>query len=154
MLGECLLLLRNNRNNTAAAVRQFSKLRAPESKALVRISRELDRPGKLGFVTFVLPIILDAIFGKLAPRLFMPNVITMLQRESYTFQQVARRKRFDRLLQVLILGGGLTGFSMAANTSVQTLAKVVGKSPIVVWTTLVGSAAVFSLLNKVLAKKR
>jgi hypothetical protein len=44
------------------AVARFSRQRAGEAKALVQISREFDRPGALGFLTFILPLILDGIF--------------------------------------------------------------------------------------------
>lgn len=102
---ECLQQQPPRSNSPAAAIRQFSKQRSREAKTLVRVSRDLDRPGKLGFLTFLLPIILDGIFGRLAPRLFAPNIITMLQRDSLTFCQAARRKRIDRCAQVCILGG-------------------------------------------------
>lgn len=138
--------------DTPTAVRTFSETRAPESKTLVRISRDLDRPGKLGFVVFILPIILDSIFGKLLPFIFMPNTISMLQRDSYTFQQLARRKRFDRLLQVVLLGCAFTGLGKGANISVDLLAKNVGRSPSLVWATLVGSVAAVSLLKTLLTK--
>jgi len=120
-------ILDAKRNNLVEAVHEFSRTRAPESKALVRISRELDRPGKVGFVTFILPIILDSIFNGLFPKVFMPNVISMLQRQEYTFQQVARRKRLDRLGQVAMIVGGLAGVATAAKLSVQLLADVIGK---------------------------
>jgi hypothetical protein len=87
-----------------AVTREYSKRRAKDSKTLVRLSRELDRPGSVGFVTFILPLILDSIFHGLAPKIFSPNVITMLQREQYTFQQVASRKRIDRIIQVVSIG--------------------------------------------------
>ena len=113
--------------DVAAAIRDFSRLRAPEAKTLVRLSRELDRPGKVGFVTFILPLILDSIFFGLAPKLFRPNIITMLQREQYTFQQVARRKRLDRILQVSIIGGIFsTGYWLAAQL-VKLLARWSGR---------------------------
>jgi len=116
--------LQKNPDDTAMAIQQFSRHRAPESKTLVRISRDLDRPGALGFVQFVLPIILDAVFGKLLPRVFQPNIITMLQKDSYTFQQVARRKRLDRLLQVSILTTGLASVGVAAKFAVRAILKV------------------------------
>ena len=56
-----------------------SRMVAGEAEALVRISRGLDRPGLLGFVTFILPIILDGIFQSLAPSLFELNTIALLQ---------------------------------------------------------------------------
>ena len=63
---------------------------AGEAEALVRISRGLDRPGLLGFVTFILPIILDGLFQRLAPRLFEINTIALLQRDGISFAEVDR----------------------------------------------------------------
>jgi 2-polyprenyl-6-methoxyphenol hydroxylase-like FAD-dependent oxidoreductase len=51
-----------------AAVTEFSNRRAGDAAALVTISRNMDRPGKLFFVYFLLPIILDGIFHKIAPQ--------------------------------------------------------------------------------------
>ena len=64
----------------------LSFLRDPRfyPKALVDISRGLDG----GFLTFVLPIILDGIFHKLAPALFMPNVIQMMLNPDWSFSAV------------------------------------------------------------------
>lgn len=93
--------------DTAKVVREFSKNRAKDSKALVRVSRNLDRPGKLGVITFLIPIILDSIFSKFLPAIFTPNIINMLQREGWTFSGVARRKRLERALQVGMLTSGL-----------------------------------------------
>ncbi len=91
-------------DNLSEAVHLFSKQRAPEAVALVKVSRELDRPGKLGFITFILPIILDSIFHKLAPKLFEPNNIQMLQRTGYSFCRLQKRKRLDRIMQAAIIG--------------------------------------------------
>lgn len=91
------------------AVRRYSTRRAPEAAALVRISRDLDRPGTLGIFTFIGPIVLDAIFHKALPNVFATNTINMLQRPDYTFQDVGRIKRRDRLGQLAILGMGLWG---------------------------------------------
>jgi hypothetical protein len=77
----------------------FSARRAADAKALVDISRGFDG----GFLTFVLPLILDGIFHKALPGLFMPNTIQMLQKEDWTFSRVARRKRTERVAQVAIL---------------------------------------------------
>lgn len=85
------------------ATAAYDAQRAPEAKALVQISRSLDRPGLVGLITFIGPIILDGIFHKLAPRVFQTNTIAMLQQQT-TFVAVRRRKRLDRLLQVAILG--------------------------------------------------
>jgi kynurenine 3-monooxygenase len=89
------------------AVLKFSKQRAPDIETLVRVSHNLDRPGAAGIFTFLIPIIMDGIFSKVLPQLFTPNVITMLQSEELTFQEVALRKRLDRIGQLAILGGGL-----------------------------------------------
>lgn len=82
-----------------AALAAFSKRRAEDAEALVRISRQFDG----GFLTFVLPLILDGIFHKLAPKLFEPNTIQMMQREDWTFARVGRRKRADRIAQAAIV---------------------------------------------------
>jgi kynurenine 3-monooxygenase len=135
-------------DSVTGAVHEFSRLRAAESKALVRISRELDRPGKIGFVTFILPIILDSIFSGLAPKLFAPNIIAMLQRPEYTFQEVARRKRRDRLVQVGVIAGGLTGSVTATKFLIGSLARAVGKSSSTVAAGTVALVAGGSLLSK------
>jgi hypothetical protein len=109
------------------ATRLFSKRRAGEAKALVRISRELDRPGKLGFVTFILPIILDAIFNKLAPKVFAPNVISMLQKQNYSFQRVAARKRQDRIVQVAIITALLASVFVAFKGAIGLTARLLGR---------------------------
>ena len=129
------------------AIQEYSKFRTIESKALVRISRDLDRPGRLGFITFILPIILDSIFHKFAPKLFMPNVITMLQRENYTFQQLARRKRLDRFAQASIVGVGLSLVAFAASTLVRITSKFLRLRPVQVWSLFVLIAAILSRLK-------
>ena len=96
------------------AVLDFSNKRAPDIETLVRLSHNLDRPGLPGVITFLVPIIMDAIFSKLAPQIFKPNVIAMMQDEEITFQEAATRKRLDRVAQVAILGGGFTVFFSGA----------------------------------------
>jgi len=90
-----------------AAIAQFSKERAGEAKALVQISRDFDRPGALGFLSFILPLILDGMFNGMAPKIFSPNSISMLQRPDLSFQKVREIKRRDRLLQVTAMAGAL-----------------------------------------------
>ena len=58
MLGNII----DNSSNLNEAVRLYSKSRTIEAKKLVTISRELDRPGGLGFITFILPIICGVTF--------------------------------------------------------------------------------------------
>lgn len=84
------------------ALARYSKTRTPEAKALVVISRRLDRPGLLGLFTFIGPLILDGIFHRLAPTIFQTNTIAMLQQQT-TFVAVGRRKRADRALQLAIV---------------------------------------------------
>ena len=130
------------------AVERFSHQRAGDSKALVRISRELDRPGALGFVTFILPIILDAVFHGMAPIIFAPNTISMLQREGIGFKQVARRKRFDRIGQVAILASGAVGMFEVAKFLVSTVSKASGKRSSTVFGGMLGLLVVSTLLQK------
>ena len=79
----------------------------------MQISRGFDRPGLRGFLTFVLPIILDSLFHSIAPKLFGPNTIAALQQDG-TFLQVRRRKRKDRLLQLATIASGLAAAAKAA----------------------------------------
>ena len=50
----------------------------------------------------------DSIFHKAFPAVFSPGTIRMLQNPDLTFNQVARIKRRDRALQLLIIGLALT----------------------------------------------
>jgi kynurenine 3-monooxygenase len=127
VLGDVLELQQAGCNRTqvdlTAAVHEFSKRQAGEAKALVTMSRDLDRPGKLGAARFVLPLILDSIFHGLAPKLFGPNIFFLLQGDDYTFQRVAQRKRRDRLAQVSFIGASLSLLYTAALMSIRTIAK-------------------------------
>lgn len=114
-------------NTMVEAVHEFSKRRASESEALVKISRELDRPGKLGFITFVLPLILDSIFHGKFPKIFSPNTISMLQKDEITFRDVQRIKRRDRIGQVALLGSGASGLILGGKTAISYLSKVTGR---------------------------
>lgn len=99
------------------ALADYSKRRAEDAKALVDISRSFDG----GFLTFVLPLILDGIFSKLLPNVFMPNTIQMTQKYDWRFSQVAKRKRRDRALQVAILASALGAMGTVAFMVVRTL---------------------------------
>ena len=85
-------------DNVAKSIAHFSSKRGKEAKAMVQISRRLDG----GFLTFVLPLIVDNILHKAAPHIFSPNTLTSLQNEKKTFTQVRVRKRIDRLLQSIL----------------------------------------------------
>lgn len=130
------------------AVREFSVRRAKGSERLVKISRDLDRPGKLGTITFIIPIILDAIFSKLASPIFAPNIITMLQKDDMTFEQVARRKRIDRCLQLIVIGGGIWVAATAMRFAVSSLASAVGRRSSTVAVSIVASLFSITFLRK------
>lgn len=110
------------------AVLLFSKKRAKESKSLVKLSRELDRPGKLGFFTFILPLILDSIFHKMLPKVFAPNTISMLQKDGITFSGVRRRKRLDRAIQLILIGSGMSAAFSGVKAFVNAIAKITGRN--------------------------
>jgi kynurenine 3-monooxygenase len=105
-LGQCI---ESSGPNFKDAISTFSDTRAPEVATLVQISHDLDRPGALGTVRFLVPIILDGIFSKLLPSVFAPNIIRMIQSEEITFKEAASRKRLDRVRQLGLLGTGLLG---------------------------------------------
>lgn len=134
------------------AIREFTEKRAKDAKTLVRLSRELDRPGTLGFITFILPIILDSIFSSMAPSIFNPNTITMLQREDLTFGEVARMKRKDRALQVTILVSSMVGVAWCSNFLLRKVAKLTGLSPLVVGLATMIATGSISRLSKLIRK--
>mmetsp|Transcript_24897 Transcript_24897/g.49808 ORF Transcript_24897/g.49808 Transcript_24897/m.49808 type:complete len:472 (+) Transcript_24897:332-1747(+) len=115
-------------DDPSVALKRFSDERAPEAKALVRMSRGFDRPGKLGFLTFVLPLILDGLFHKWAPRIFGPNTLAALQQEGATFSAVARKKRRDRALQAALLAVGLGCAGVVATAALKLLVQTAVKS--------------------------
>ena len=130
------------------AVHEFSKRRAKDSETLVRISRDLDRPGFIGAITFIIPIILDSIFNKINPKLFAPNIISMLQRDDMTFNQVARRKRIDRIAQLTIIGSFLSGAAWTAKKIVFLAANALGRRP-----STVAGALVATIVGVLFSKK-
>ena len=136
-------------NDLTASVLEFSRRRSGEARALVRISRDLDRPGKLGFVTFILPLILDSIFNGMMPRIFQPNIIAMLQREEYTFQQVGRRKRFDRMGQIGLIVAGLSGMGFIGKNAVSVFSKLTGLRGANLWASIVALSFSVGLCTKV-----
>eukprot|EP00548_Thalassiothrix_antarctica_P012517 CAMPEP_0194159742 /NCGR_PEP_ID=MMETSP0152-20130528/78007_1 /TAXON_ID=1049557 /ORGANISM="Thalassiothrix antarctica, Strain L6-D1" /LENGTH=618 /DNA_ID=CAMNT_0038869357 /DNA_START=189 /DNA_END=2045 /DNA_ORIENTATION=+ len=109
----------------AAALFAYTNTRAEEAEALVRISRALDRPGFLGFVTFILPIIMDGIFQNLAPQWFELNTIALLQRDGISFAEVGKIKRRDRLLQIALLVFGAAAVSTLSNAFLSATANIV-----------------------------
>jgi kynurenine 3-monooxygenase len=62
-------LLDATNRDISATVKAFSDRRAGDAAALVTISRNMDRPGKWFLINFLVPLILDGIFHKMAPRI-------------------------------------------------------------------------------------
>mmetsp|Transcript_9259 Transcript_9259/g.10545 ORF Transcript_9259/g.10545 Transcript_9259/m.10545 type:complete len:499 (-) Transcript_9259:151-1647(-) len=133
------------------ALQLFSKRRAGDSEALVKMSRNMDRPGKLFFVTFVIPIILDGIFHKIAPKIFGPNMFGMFQRQDIGFKQIQRKKRWDRVVQLVMIGGILTTMGMGLRSTIQLLARRLEKSQLFVSASLAMTGALGILLKKTVA---
>ena len=116
----------------------------------LKLNISFSHAGLLGFVTFILPIILDAIFHKTFPSVFSPNVITMLQRDDLSFTQVARKKRFDRLGQVALLFGGGYGIARATRFVLVSAARAMGRRVSTVVAGLSLALVCFSLLKRLL----
>ena len=138
-------------NSIKEATHLFSKQRAAESKALVEISRELDRPGLLGVFTFIIPLVVDSIFNKLAPTIFSPNTIAMLQKSENSFQGIRRRKRVERLGQLATLGSLFGAFGIGSKQLIRVLSRLTGKRNSTVAATLMGSIAVVAMAKRAAA---
>ncbi|KAG7348498.1 kynurenine 3-monooxygenase [Nitzschia inconspicua] len=126
-----------------AAVQTFSDRRSGDAQALVTISRNMDRPGKLFLLNFLIPIILDGIFHKLAPKIFGPNMFGMFQMKGIGFKQIQRKKRLDRTLQLVILGTLASGFCVAVKEFISAVSRFTGKSVSLVSFGIVVAAALF-----------
>lgn len=123
--GQTTRCLEETGDDLAAALPLFSRLRAPEAKDLVELSRGFDRTGVAGLFGFILPLILDTIFHGAAPKVFAPNTIAFLQKEGTTFRQIRRRKALDRVMQGVVLGTvGVAAFT-ALRAGVGALAPLV-----------------------------
>jgi hypothetical protein len=94
---KCLFVLQGSRSK---ALQNFSRFRAPDARALVQISHTADQ----GFLSFVVPIILDRFFFGLAPWLFQTSSLRLLQLPGWRYSTVQCKKRIDRLLQIAIIG--------------------------------------------------
>ena len=95
--------------DTSVALPNYTRKRKSDAKALVELSRSFDG----GFMTFVLPLIVDSIFNKIAPWLFMPNTIQMLQREEWSFSAIAKRKWLDRFMQSAVIASFVSAVGCA-----------------------------------------
>jgi hypothetical protein len=134
------------------ATHLFSKERAEESKALVQISRKLDRPGLLGVFTFIMPLVIDSIFNKLAPRVFSPNTIAMLQKSDNTFCGLRRRKRLERVGQFSTLVSFVTVLTIGTRQLIRSISRETGKSNTTVIFALLGSMVAIALSKKLAAR--
>ena len=121
MLGQCI---DESPTDLPKAVLEYSNRRAEDIKTLVEVSHSLDRPGVEGAFTFLIPVIMDAIFNKLAPNVFNPNIVNMIQNEEFTFQEAVYRKDLDRLGQLACIGTAFTSLILASNFVSETVASV------------------------------
>ena len=86
-------------NDVDEALQRYTDLHKRNVETLVKMSRTFDG----GFLTFILPIILDTLFHKILPSVFSTNCIRMLQKHELPFAEAGAIKRKDRSLQVSIL---------------------------------------------------
>ncbi|GAB5037954.1 fad dependent oxidoreductase [Nannochloropsis oceanica] len=102
-------------DDLAKALPLFSSRIAPQAKALVEFQASFDYDAKTteGFLRFILPLILDGIFHRYFPTIFAPNGIRLLQDHRSSFTQTRRRKRRDRIGQVLVIGTVAAGLGKA-----------------------------------------
>jgi len=114
----------------------------------VKLSRDLDHPGTLGALRFIVPLLVDSIFHKLAPWLFAPNTLAMFQEEGVTFAGIRRRKRIDRVGQCAILGGAVCGLGTGSAALVKTLVSMTGRGPGAVVAGLAASAVGAGVLKR------
>jgi len=110
VLGTCL---DEAAEDLPTALQLYSRKRAQEAKALVEMSRHLDHPGFLQFLTFILPLIVDSVFSKIAPFLFAPSLLQLMQNKDLTYTQVRRRKWMDRVMQTAVFAAALCAFVAA-----------------------------------------
>eukprot|EP00804_Cyclotella_cryptica_P023330 CCRYP_000483-RA/>CCRYP_000483-RA protein AED:0.18 eAED:0.18 QI:0/0/0/1/0/0/2/0/187 len=78
----------NSTPDLPSAVQQFTKQRATDSRALITLLRGMDRPGKIGTMQFVFPLIQDSIFHKLSPKIFDPSMFGMFHIEGVGFHEI------------------------------------------------------------------
>merc|ERR1712176_1480079 len=94
--------------------------------ALETLSRSMDRPGKAGTLRFVLPLIIDSTFHKVAPKVFAPNMFGMFQKQNTGFRQIQRRKRMDRAAQSAVILSALSLFGAGVRYFVKSISQYFG----------------------------
>ena len=93
--------LAKTKDNVPLALLDFSSSHGKNARAMVEIAKNLDG----GFLTFVLPLIVDSVFHKICPFIFSPNILQSLNDENRSFRQIQMRKQLDRMMQAGV--GGL-----------------------------------------------
>ena len=129
------------------AVKLYSDRRAGDSEALVQMSRQLDRPGKLFLISFLLPLILDGIFNKIAPKVFGPNMFAMFSKQGLGFRQIQRKKRLDRVLQTACISLISTGIGLATKKLITVLARITGTSQLFIALSAIAAAAAAKVIR-------
>ena len=131
------------------ATAAFSAKRAAEARVLVELSRSFDRRGLAGFATFIGPIIMDAIFGKLplVGKLFAPNTLALLQNPEYTYAMVRWRKRADRAVQLALLAAIGTGVGALLRRAAAAVVALVPRRALLAGGALAVSAAAVKALR-------
>lgn len=153
ILSQILESIPDLEKNINKAPQEFTKQRAADSRALVKISRGMDRPGKIGTMRFVLPLILDSMFNKLAPKIFGPSMFGMFQKQGVSFTQIQRKKRLDRLMQSVVIATILSSIGMGLGYSTKALARTLGTSTTVVRGALAATMCVAGFARSKLSKK-
>ncbi|KAJ1485145.1 hypothetical protein T484DRAFT_1893076 [Baffinella frigidus] len=126
----------------ATAFRAYSKERGPDAVAIVEMSQKMDRPGTAGFLSFILPLIVDSTFKKYLPGLFTGTTTSSLQNPGRRPSELVMRKRFERVAQLLIIST-LVAASLYASAAVLKLLII---SPLVA-ASLYASAAALKVLS-------
>ncbi|KAL3805687.1 hypothetical protein HJC23_005931 [Cyclotella cryptica] len=126
----------NSTPDLPSAVQQFTKQRATDSRALITLLRGMDRPGKIGTMQFVFPLIQDSIFHKLSPKIFDPSMFGMFHIEG-----------------ALIIGTGISLFGKGVKYSVRASANATCRSDVVISVGMLCSAVLVSLVGNMAAKR-
>jgi len=153
ILSQILESIPDLKKNINQAPPEFTKQRAADSRALVKISRGIDRPGKIGTMRFVLPLILDSMFNKIAPKVFGPNIFGMFQKQGVSFTEIRRKKRLDRLMQSVVIATALSSIGMGLGYSTKVVARSLGMSTTVVRGALAATMGVAGVARSKLSKK-
>jgi hypothetical protein len=67
------------------------------------------------------------MLNRLLPAVFSPNIIASLQNEKWSFSRIQARKRWDRALQVVLLGGLMAGVVRVVLLLVGWASKLLGR---------------------------